>query len=92
MKGTYGTSSFCNGCQKNVPIFKRFFYNRTPVYAAIPQLRNFEHYYEKRYNDLKTINRLIQKRIALGTYFKNSRSRSLFSRSAGDMRIDRSNF
>jgi len=38
-----------SGCQKNVPIFKRFFYNRTPVYAAIPQLRNFEHYYEKRY-------------------------------------------
>ena len=69
-----------------------FFYNRTPVYAAIPQLRNFEHYYEKRYKDLKTINRLIQKRIALGTYLKNSRSRSLFSRSAGDMRIDRLNF
>ena len=27
-----------------------FFYNRTRAYAAIPQLRNFEHYYEKRYN------------------------------------------
>jgi hypothetical protein len=39
-----------SGCQKNVPIFKRFFYNRTRVYAAIPQLRDFEHYYEKRYN------------------------------------------
>jgi len=26
-----------------------FFYNRTRAYAAIPQLRNFEHYYEKRY-------------------------------------------
>jgi hypothetical protein len=26
-----------------------FFYNRTRVYAAIPQLRNFEHYNEKRY-------------------------------------------
>jgi len=28
-----------------------FFYNRTRAYAAIPQLRNFEHYYEKRYNN-----------------------------------------
>jgi hypothetical protein len=26
-----------SGCQKNVPIFKRFFYNRTTLYAAIPQ-------------------------------------------------------
>ena len=27
-----------------------FFYNRTTVYAAIPQFRNSEPYYGKRYN------------------------------------------
>ena len=32
-----------------------FFYNRTRAYAAIPQLRNFEHYYEKRYKIKKVI-------------------------------------
>jgi hypothetical protein len=25
-----------SGCQKNVPVFKRFFYNRTFFYAALP--------------------------------------------------------
>jgi len=39
-----------------------FFYNRTRAYAAIPQLRNFEHYYEKRYN--RKINRRLMKAIA----------------------------
>jgi hypothetical protein len=28
-----------SGCQKNVPIFKRFFYNRTTAYAAPPHFR-----------------------------------------------------
>jgi hypothetical protein len=33
-----------SGCQKNVPIFKRFF-----LQPLMPQFRNLEHYYEKRY-------------------------------------------
>jgi len=37
-----------------------FFYNRTPVYAAIPQLRNFEHYYGKRYKISKPNSREIE--------------------------------
>jgi hypothetical protein len=27
---------FYSGCQKNVPVLKRFFYNRTFFYAALP--------------------------------------------------------
>jgi hypothetical protein len=84
------------GRRRSVVIVKKTFRYlnvfSTTVHPFMPQFRNSEHYYEKRYNDLKTINRLIQKRIALGTYLKNSRSRSLFSRSAGDMRIGRLNF
>ena len=33
-----------SGCQKNVPVFKRFF-----LQQLIPQFRNSEHYYGKRY-------------------------------------------
>ena len=34
-----------SGCQKNVEVFKRFFYNRTFFYTAIP---SFEYNCEKR--------------------------------------------
>jgi len=33
------------GCQKNVPVFKRFF-----LQPLMPQFRHSEHYYGKRYN------------------------------------------
>jgi hypothetical protein len=33
-----------SGCQKNVAVFRRFF-----LQSLIPQFRNSEHYYEKRY-------------------------------------------
>ena len=36
-----------SGCQKNVPVFERFF--STTVHSFMPHLRNSEHYYEKRY-------------------------------------------
>jgi hypothetical protein len=36
--GISNQSSTYSGCQKNVPIFKRFFYNRTSAYAALPYL------------------------------------------------------
>jgi hypothetical protein len=39
-----------SGCQKNVPVFKRFFYNRTFFYAAI---RNF--IMESSVNDLARV-------------------------------------
>jgi len=29
--------AFYSGCQKNVAVFKHFFYNRTIIYAPIPQ-------------------------------------------------------
>jgi len=35
---------FNSGCQKNVPVFKRFF-----LQPHMPQFRISEHYYEKRY-------------------------------------------
>ncbi len=35
---------FYSGCQKNVPVFKRFF-----LQPLIPQFRHSEHYYGKRY-------------------------------------------
>ena len=62
-----------SGCQKNVPIFKRFFYNRTRVYAAIPQLRNFEHYYEKRYNRQNLTVHQFHPRDKKGNIIGNSR-------------------
>jgi hypothetical protein len=34
--GVMHTLGFYSGCQKNVPVFKRFFYNRTFFYAALP--------------------------------------------------------
>ncbi len=37
-------ASIYSGCQKNVPIFKRFF-----LQPLMPQFRNSENYYEKRY-------------------------------------------
>jgi hypothetical protein len=30
---------FYSGCQKNVPVFKRFFYNRTTVQPFMPSFR-----------------------------------------------------
>ncbi len=39
-KITMSLSALYSGCQKNVPVFKRFFlqpYNRATVYTAIPQ-------------------------------------------------------
>jgi len=35
---------FYSGCQKNVPVFKRFF-----LQPLMPQFRHSEHYYGKRY-------------------------------------------
>jgi hypothetical protein len=34
--GVMHTLGFYSGCQKNVPVFKRFFYNRTFFYVALP--------------------------------------------------------
>jgi hypothetical protein len=39
------TMKLYSGCQKNVPVFKRFF-----LQPLMPQFRNSEHYYEKRYS------------------------------------------
>ncbi len=36
-----------SGCEKNVPVFKRFF-----LQPLMPQFRISKHYYEKRYNQL----------------------------------------
>jgi hypothetical protein len=44
------TAGFIVVVKKTFRYSNVFFYNRTRAYAAIPQLRNFEHYYEKRYN------------------------------------------
>ncbi len=45
---TFGILSFCeafySGCQKNVPVFKRFF-----LQPFMPHFRILEHYYGKRY-------------------------------------------
>jgi hypothetical protein len=36
-----------SGCQKNVPVFKRFF-----LQPLMPQFRHSEHYYGKRYKPI----------------------------------------
>ncbi len=45
-------------CQKNVPVFKRFF-----LQPLMPQFRNSEHYYEKRYKRKNEIGILYRKSI-----------------------------
>jgi len=42
----YITICYYSGCQKNIPVFKRFF-----LQPLIPQFRNSEHYYGKRYKN-----------------------------------------
>jgi hypothetical protein len=39
-----GNAVSCSGCQKNVPVFKRFF-----LQPLMPNFRISEHYYGKRY-------------------------------------------
>jgi hypothetical protein len=40
-KGQNCRERLYSGCQKNVPVFKRFFYNRAFAYAALPYLGVF---------------------------------------------------
>jgi len=51
------------GCQKNVPLFQRFF-----LQPLIPQFRNAEHYYEKRYKYIIVLSGL--KRRHMTKYLK----------------------
>jgi hypothetical protein len=88
-----------SGCQKNVPVFKRFF-----LQPLIPQFRNSEHYYESGIKIFKeTICRLlftiqaltlIHKRIfygfdlllGLGCVLGCGRLKGFLVRAAGDVR------
>jgi hypothetical protein len=53
-RNRHDLSSFYSGCQKNVPVFKRFF-----LQTLMPQYRHSEHYYGKRYNMQDTYNSLL---------------------------------
>jgi hypothetical protein len=44
------TEATCSGCQKNVPVLKRFFLQPTTVQPFMPHFRISKSYYRMQYN------------------------------------------